>query len=270
MNNGVAAFIKDYLGVKSPKTAIILGSGLKDFIDNIEDKKVLRYKSLPEFPESTVEGHNGELIYGTVEGKEILCINGRVHLYEGNNPRKIAEAIHSLKDLGIEQLIVTNAAGSLNEKIAPGSLMLINDHINFSGRNPLVGPNDAHYGPRFSPMNNAYTSELLEKAKKIAKQEKIKVCEGVYLMVLGPNFETPAEVRMFAKFGADAVGMSTVPEVIVAAHCSLKVLGISVITNYGAGLMSSLPPSHEETLEMANKASANLCHLLTEFIKREG
>ena len=269
MSKETAAFIKDYLGIKSPKTAIILGSGLKDFVDNIEDKKVLKYKSLPEFPESTVEGHNGELIYGMVEGKEVLCINGRVHLYEGNNPRKIAEAIYSLKDLGIEQLIVTNAAGSLNKEIAPGSLMLINDHINFSGRNPLVGPNDDHYGPRFSPMNNAYTPKLLEKVQKIAARENIDVCEGVYLMVLGPNFETPAEIRMFAKFGADAVGMSTVPEVIVAAHCSLKVLGVSVITNYGAGLMSS-EPSHQETLEMANKASDNLCRLLTAFIKEEG
>lgn len=266
--NKAAAFIKDYLGVKSPKTAIILGSGLKDFIDNIENKRVLKYQNLPEFPESTVEGHNGELIYGTLEGKEILCINGRVHLYEGNSPRKIAEAIYSLKDLGIKQLIVTNAAGSLNKKIQPGSLMLINDHINFSGRNPLVGPNDEHYGPRFSSMNNAYTPRLLEKAKIIAKKEKIDICEGVYLMVLGPNFETAAEVRMFAKLGADAVGMSTVPEVISAAHCSLEVLGVSVITNYGTGMMSSVP-SHEETLEMANKASKNLNRLLTEFIKEE-
>ena len=269
MSNKTAAFIKDYLGIKSPKTAIILGSGLKKFVDRIQDKKVLKYQSLPEFPESTVEGHNGELIYGTLEGKEIICINGRVHLYEGNNPRKIAEAIYSLKDLGIERLIVTNAAGSLNKDIAPGSLMLINDHINFSGRNPLVGPNDEHYGPRFSPMNEAYTPKLLEKAKEIARRENIEVKEGVYLMVLGPNFETAAEVRMFAKFGADAVGMSTVPEVIVAAHCSMEVLGISVITNYGAG-MDAIIPSHQETLEMAERASENLNRLLIEFIKEEG
>lgn len=268
MSKEYAAFIKDYLGVDSPKTAIILGSGLKDFVDGIQDKKVLKYKHLPDFPESTVEGHNGEIIYGTLEGKEIICINGRIHLYEGNNPRKIADAIHALKDLGIEQLIVTNAAGSLNKEITPGSLMLINDHINFSGRNPLVGPNDEHYGPRFPAMNNAYTAKLLEKAKKIAKRENIDVCEGVYLMVLGPNFETPAEVRMFAQFGADAVGMSTVPEVIVAAHCSINVLGISVITNYGAGLVPT-PPSHAETLEEAQKASAKLTKLLTEFIKEE-
>ena len=269
MSNEVAAFIKDYLGIKSPKIAIILGSGLYDFVDKIQNKKVLKYKYLPEFPESTVEGHNGELICGTIEGKEILCINGRVHLYEGNNPRKIADAINSLKDLGIEKLIVTNAAGSLNKKIAPGSIMLINDHINFSGKNPLIGPNDEHYGPRFSAMNDAYTPKLLEKIKKIAKKEKIDICEGVYLMVLGPSFETPAEIRMFAKFGADAVGMSTVPEVIAAAHCSMEVLGISVITNYGAGLATNTP-SHQETLEVANKSSANLCHLLMMFIKEEG
>lgn len=267
MSKEYAAFIKDYLSVNSPKTAIILGSGLRDFVDSIRDKRVLKYKHLPEFPDSTVEGHNGEIICGTVEGKEILCVNGRVHLYEGNNPQKIADAIHSLKDLGVERLIVTNAAGSLNKKITPGSLMLINDHINFSGRNPLVGPNDEHYGPRFSAMNNAYTPKLLERAKKIAKRENINICEGVYLMVLGPNFETPAEVRMFSMF-ADAVGMSTVPEVIAAVHCSIDVLGISVITNYGAGLVAN-PPSHEETLEEAEKASARLTKLLIEFIKEE-
>lgn len=265
----IAKFIKQRLGMQSPKTAIILGSGLDSLISIVENKTILRYSDMSHFPDSSVEGHKGELIHGTIADKEVLLVNGRVHLYEGYNPQYIAEAIHSLKDLGIKQLIITNAAGSLNKNIGPGSLMLIKDHINFSGRNPLVGKNDDSYGPRFSAMNDAYTPHLLEKIKKIAKQEKIKVCEGVYLMVLGPNFETAAEVKMFAKLGADAVGCSTVPEVIVAKHSSMDVLGISVITNYGAGLVQN-PPSHAETLREANKASKKLIKLLIAFIKEEG
>lgn len=265
----IAEVIKKRLGVKSPKIAVVLGSGLDSLINIVQNKKTFCYKDMPHFPDSSVEGHKGELIYGTVDDKEILFINGRVHLYEGHNPQYIADAIHSLKDLGIKKLILTNAAGSLNKNIKPGSLMLINDHINFSGRNPLVGKNDDEYGPRFWAMNNAYNPNLLEKMKKIARQEKIKVCEGVYLMVLGPNFETAAEVKMFAKLGADAVGMSTVPEVIAARHCSIDVLGVSVITNYGAGLVPN-PPSHAETLREAQKASSQLIKLLTAFIKEEG
>lgn len=265
----IAKFIKERLGMQAPKTAIILGSGLDSLINIVESKTVLRYSDMSHFPDSSVEGHKGELIHGMVAGKEVLFVNGRVHLYEGYNPQYIAQAIHSLKDLGVKQLIITNAAGSLNKNIKPGSLMLINDHINFSGRNPLVGKNDDSYGPRFSAMNDAYTPHLLEKIKEIAEREKIKVCEGIYLMVLGPNFETAAEVRMFAKLGADAVGCSTVPEVIVARHCSMDVLGVSVITNYGAGLVDN-PPSHEETLREANKASEQLIKLLTAFIKEEG
>ncbi len=265
----IAQFIKKRLGMQAPKTAIILGSGLDSLINIVENKAVLRYSDMTHFPDSSVEGHKGELIYGKVAGKEVLFVNGRVHLYEGYNPQYIAEAIHSLKDLGIKRLIITNAAGSLNKKIAPGSLMLINDHINFSGRNPLVGKNDDSYGPRFPAMNDAYAPHLLEKMKKIAKRERIKIYEGVYLMVLGPNFETAAEVRMFAKLGADAIGSSTVPEAIVARHCSIDVLGISVITNYGAGLVEN-PPSHAETLREANKASEQLIRLLTAFIEEEG
>ena len=265
----IAALIKEKLGLKNPKIAVVLGSGLGDLVESLENKKRLNYKDIPGAPTSSVEGHKGELVAGTLCGKEVLCVNGRVHLYEGYNPNYIADAIYSLKDLGIKQLIVTNAAGSLNKDIAPGSLMLINDHINFSGRNPLVGQNNDFYGPRFPAMNGVYTPRLLDKMKEIAKRENIDVCEGVYLMVLGPNFETAAEVRMFAKVGADAVGCSTVPEVIVAAHCSMEVLGISVITNYGAGMVQN-PPSHLETLLNANKAAERLVKLITEFIKEEG
>lgn len=265
----VAALIKEKLELKNPKIAVILGSGLGNLVESMENIKRLNYKDIPGYPISSVEGHKGEYVSGTLCGKEILCVNGRVHLYEGYNPNSIAQAIYALKDLGIKQLIVTNAAGSLNKNFAPGSLMLINDHINFSGRNPLVGQNDDLYGPRFPAMNGAYTPRLLEKMREISKRIQVETCEGVYLMVLGPNFETAAEVRMFAKLGADAVGCSTVPEVIAAAHCSLDVIGISVITNYGAGMMQNTP-SHQETLLTANKAAERLVKLVTEYIKEEG
>jgi len=268
-NKEVATLIKEKLGLKNPKIAVILGSGLGDLVESLENKKRLNYKDIPGAPTSSVEGHKGELVSGTLCGKEVLCVNGRVHLYEGYNPSTIADAIYSLKDLGIKQLIVTNAAGSLNTNIAPGNLMLISDHINFSGRNPLIGPNNDFYGPRFPAMNGAYTPRLREEMKQIANRNNIEVYEGIYLMVLGPNFETAAEVRMFAKLGADAVGSSTVPEVIVASQCSMEVLGISVITNYGAGLMHNTP-SHLETLQNANKAAERLVKLITEFIKEEG
>ena len=265
----ITAFIKKKRGLQNPKIAVILGSGLGDLVESLENPKRLSYKDIPGSPTSSVEGHKGELVCGTLCGKEVLCVNGRVHLYEGYNPSTIADAIYSLKDLGIKTLIVTNAAGSLNKNIAPGSLMLINDHINFSGGNPLVGQNNDFYGSRFPAMNGAYTPRLLEKMKQIAKESNIAIHEGVYLMVLGPNFETAAEVRMFAQLGADAVGMSTVPEVIVASQCRMEILGISVITNYGAGMVQNIP-SHLETLLNANKAAEKLVKLVTEFIKEEG
>lgn len=261
-------FIKQKLNLKNPETVVILGSGLSGFTARLQNTSSVAYKDIPDFPQSTVSGHKGELIRGFLGDKEILCLNGRFHLYEGHEPSVIAKVIHILKELGVKRLIVTNAAGSLQTALAPGSLMLINDHINFSGKNPLVGPNDDNYGPRFPSMNNAYTLKLRQKCKETARKLHIELNEGVYLMVLGPNFETFAEVRAFGKLGADAVGMSTVPEVIAAAHCSMEVLGISVITNYAAGLVDNTP-SHQETLAEADKASARLTTLLTEFIKEE-
>lgn len=263
-----ANFIKQKLKLEKPETVVILGSGLSGFSSMLENKVSVAYKDIPEFPQSTVSGHKGELIRGFLGGKEILCLNGRFHLYEGHEPSIIAYVIRILKELGIKRLIVTNAAGSLQKTLHPGSLMLISDHINFSGKNPLVGENDENYGPRFPSMNNAYTLKLRQKCKEIARKQQIELQEGTYLMVLGPNFETSAEVRAFGMLGADAVGMSTVPEVIAAAHCSLEILGISVITNYAAGLVDNTP-SHQETLEEADKASARLTTLLTEFIKEE-
>jgi inosine/guanosine/xanthosine phosphorylase family protein len=265
MINGTIDFIKHSLELKNPKTAIILGSGLSGFASKLENTKVLKYKDIEGFPESTVVGHKGELIKGYIGSNEILCLNGRFHLYEGHSPRVIADVMHILKKLGIERLIVTNASGSLRKDFAPGSLMLISDHINFSGKNPLVGPNDDKRGPRFPSMNNAYTLSLRQKIKEVAKSINVELKEGVYLMVLGPNFETSAEVRAFGILGADAVGMSTVPEVISASYCGMEVLGISVITNYAAGLVNNTP-SHQETLSEASKASDKLVELVTTFL----
>lgn len=265
MTNEIVDFIKHKLELKNPKTAIILGSGLSGFASKLNGAKLLKYKDIEGFPESTVAGHKGELIKGYIGNNEILCLNGRFHLYEGHNPKVIADVMYILKKIGIERLIVTNAAGSLRKDFAPGSLMLINDHINFSGKNPLVGSNDEQKGPRFPSMNNAYTLSLRNKIREVAKLLNIELKEGVYLMVLGPNFETSAEVRAFGILGADAVGMSTVPEVISASYCGMEVLGISVITNYAAGLVNNTP-SHQETLSEASKASDKLVELVTTFL----
>ena len=267
MIENVANFIREKLELESPETAVILGSGLGKFADVLENTKKISYKDINGFPKSSVKGHKGELIRGFIGDKEVICLNGRFHLYEGHEPNVIADVIHILKELGVKRLVVTNAAGSLNMEMAPGSIMLITDHINFSGKNPLVGSNDEKYGPRFPSMNNAYTISLREKSKKIAKNLGIELKEGVYLMVLGPNFETSAEIRAFQILGADAVGMSTVPEVISASHSSIDVLGFSVITNYGAGLVDNTP-SHQETLSEANKASEKLIKLVTEFVRQ--
>jgi len=268
MIKSTALFIKQKLNLTTPKTAVILGSGLGGFASILTLCQSLSYKDIPGFPKTTVSGHKGELIKGYLNNKEILCLNGRFHLYEGVDPAEIAKVIRILKELGVKRLIVTNASGSLKKELLPGSIMLIKDHINFSFKNPLIGSNDDNYGPRFPAMKNAYTPALRQKCQQVAKRLKIELAEGVYLMVLGPNFETSAEVKAFALLGADAVGMSTVPEVIAAAHTSMEVLGISVITNY-TGDLAAEPLTHEETLNMAAKASERLINLVTEFIKEE-
>ncbi len=260
-------FIKKNLCIESPKTAIILGSGLSGFASELKEAKILKYKDIEGFPKSTVAGHKGELIKGYIGDNEILCLNGRFHLYEGHDPKVIADVMYILKKLGVKRLLVTNAAGSLRKDLAPGSLMLINDHINFSGKNPLIGPNDDDRGPRFPSMNNAYTLKLRQKIKEVAEGIDVELKEGVYLMVVGPNFETSAEVKAFGILGADAVGMSTVPEVISAVYFGMDVLGISVITNYAAGLVNNTP-SHQETLSEAAKASDKLVKLVTTFLTK--
>ncbi|MBR5483002.1 MAG: purine-nucleoside phosphorylase [Alphaproteobacteria bacterium] len=253
---------------RKPETAIILGSGLGGIADNLQNKLIIKYEEIEGFPKSTVAGHNGQFVIGRIEDKEVLCMQGRFHLYEGHNPKVIAEVIQALKYIGIKELIVTNAAGSLNPDFHPGEIMLITDHINFSGCNPLLGANDDKIGPRFFDMSNAYDKDLQKKARNIAQKNNIKLNEGTYLMVLGPNFETAAEIRAFRILGADAVGMSTVPEVLAAVHCGIKILAISALTNFGTGIQTT-PLSHEETLSGAAKASGCLTDLIINYIKEK-
>lgn len=258
--------LKAMLENRKPKTAIILGSGLGEIADRIENPLIINYTDIEGFPPSTVVGHQGKLIIGKIFEKEVLCMQGRFHLYEGYHPSLICDVIKAFKLIGIEKLLITNAAGSLNPNFEPGSLMLIEDHINFSGQNPLVGHNDEELGPRFPDMSNAYDNELRIQLAEVAAQNHIELNHGVYLMVLGPNFETPAEIRAFKLLGADAVGMSTVPEVIAAVHAGIKVAAISAITNFGAGLQNHAL-SHEETISGASEGAKKLTKLITMYLK---
>lgn len=262
----IADYIRSQIGKDIPDTLIVLGSGLGALGDKIEKPVYINYKDIPGFPQSTVVGHKGRLIAGRLEGKSVLCMQGRVHLYEGHDATSIKLIVEVFHSLGVKNMIVTNAAGSLKNDMPPGSVMLIKDHINFSGRNPLIGPNDERYGPRFPVMNDAYSADYRTKVKAIAQKNNIKLYEGVYLMVLGPNFETAAEIKAFQILGADAVGMSTVPEVICAARCGIKVLGFSVITNFGTG-MDEQKHDHAQTLHQADLAAADLIKLVCGFIK---
>lgn len=257
---------KRLLADKRPQTAVILGSGLGSVADAVEDPLTIDYAAIEGFPRTTVAGHSGKMIVGRLGQSEVLCLQGRFHLYEGHRPQVIAEVVNALKAIGVNRLIVTNAAGSLNPEFTPGSLMLIKDHINFSGQNPLVGANDESTGPRFPDMSNAYDRDMRRQAKELAAKLGIDLPEGVYLMVLGPNFETAAEIRAFRTLGADAVGMSTVPEVIAAVHAGIKVLAVSAVTNFGTGLQET-PLSHEETIAGAARASSALTALITNYIK---
>ena len=214
-----------------------------------------------------LEGHAGNLLIGAINGNPALCLKGRVHFYEGQGLDPVLIMIRTLKALGIKVLVLTNAAGSLVPAMAPGSLMAIADHINFAGANPLIGPNDDAIGPRFPDMSAAYDSDLRKLMHSAAADNGIELNDGVYLMAGGPNFETPAEISAFRTLGADAVGMSTVPECLVANHCDIRVAGVSSITNLAAG-MSEIPLTHEETMREGKIAAKNLAVILSEFLKR--
>lgn len=258
-------FIKKRIST-SPTLGIILGSGLGSLVDKIEDKKIIPYKDIPFFPQSQVSGHEYNLVFGTIGKTNIVAMQGRFHFYEGYSLRELTFPIYVLKQLGIKDLIVTNACGGINPSFKPGDLMLISDHINMIGNNPLIGENDSRLGLRFPDMSEAYSKERLTFAKDIATKLNIDIKEGVYALYTGPSYETAAEIRAYKNLGADAIGMSTVPEVIVANYLNIKVLGIACITNMATGI-SKTKHSHEEVLLVASKASEKLCLLVEEIIK---
>ncbi len=261
----VASFIKSKI-TTSPGIGLILGSGLGVLAEQIQQPIILPYADIPEFPVSTVEGHAGQLVFGELCGKKVVAMQGRFHYYEGYSMEQVTFPVRVMKLLGVETIIVTNAAGSVNENFAPGDLMLITDHINFMGTNPLIGANDERFGPRFPDMSEAYNKELRSLAIQIAITQGLDLKEGVYVGNTGPTYETPAEIRMARVMGGDAVGMSTVPEVIVARHCGMKVLGISCLTNMAAGILDQ-PLSHDEVIETTEKVKEKFLRFVKEIVK---
>ncbi len=264
--NETCRFLADRTNVR-PKIGIVLGTGLGDLADYVEVKDRFSYKEIPHFPFSTAPGHKGELLFGTLEGKEVVVMEGRFHYYEGWSLEQITYPVRVMKGLGVEVLIISNAAGGLNPLFKAGDIMLIDDHINLMGVNPLIGPNDDELGPRFPDMSEPYSKELITLAEEVALDNKIPVKKGVYIAVTGPNLETRAEYRFFRIIGADAVGMSTVPEVIVGVHAGLKILGISVITDMC--LPDALEPvSVEKIIAVANASAPKLLALVKGVVSR--
>jgi purine-nucleoside phosphorylase len=252
---------------EQPKIGLILGSGLGILVDEIENQVKIPYNEIPEFPTSTVEGHEGQLVFGTIHGVSVVAMQGRVHFYEGYDMGKVTFPVRVMKEIGVETLVVTNAAGGVNTSFNPGDLMLITDHINFTGTSPLIGPNNPELGVRFVDMSQAYDKDLQAVAKEAAKELNVNLQEGVYVAVTGPTYETPAEIRMFRTLGADAVGMSTVSEVMVARHADLKVLGISCISNMAAGILDQ-PLNHEEVIETTQRVRTQFLSLVKEIVKK--
>jgi purine-nucleoside phosphorylase len=248
-----------------PALGLILGSGLGPYADRFRDRTVVPFEDLPHFPRSTVLGHSGNLVIGEAEGVPAVALQGRVHYYEGYSLAEVTYPARVLGCLGIKQLIVTNAAGGINVNFRPGDLMLITDHINMMGTNPLIGPNLEELGERFPDMSEAYDSEMRRTASQIAAQRGITLREGVYIGLTGPSYETPAEIRMYRGLGGDAVGMSTVPEVIVANHMGIRVLGISCITNMAAGILPQ-KLTHQEVIDTTERVKEQFISLLSGII----
>ncbi|MFH1452861.1 MAG: purine-nucleoside phosphorylase [Armatimonadota bacterium] len=252
-----------------PKIGMILGSGLGDIADDIEKVKEFQYSDIPHFPVSTVSGHAGKLVFGKLEGKDVVALKGRIHYYEGYTMKEVTFPVYLMKLLGVEQLIVTNASGGVNSAFKPGDLMLMDDHINLMGDNPLRGKNDERLGVRFPDMSNVYNKDLKEMLLSTANELGISIHRGVYTAVAGPNYETAAEVRYMGKIGGDVIGMSSAPEVIAAAHLNLKVLGISCITDVifaSTGEVHEV--SHEEVLEVAAQAKPKFIKLVKAAVKK--
>lgn len=250
---------------KKPEIGIILGSGLGSLVDAMEDKDSISYTDIPNFPQSHVEGHEGNLVFGTLGGHSVVAMQGRFHYYEGYSMKEVTYPIYVMQLLGVTSLIVTNACGGINPSFQPGDLMLITDYINFLGNNSLIGDNDSRFGTRFPDMSEAYSKELIAKAEQIADKNQIPYQHGVYAIFSGPCYETAAEIRAYATLGADAIGMSTVPETIVANYLGMKVLGVSCITNMATGIAKE-KHRHEEVVRIANESSAKLSTWIKELI----
>jgi purine-nucleoside phosphorylase len=261
------AFIQQQYQKTIPNTAIVLGSGLGALVDVLTDKTSIPYQSIPHFPRTTVEGHQGNLVIGKLAGVSVILMQGRFHVYEGWDVTDVVLPIRVLAKLGVKNIIVTNAAGGIHSAYKPGDLVAITDHINMAGRNPLVGENDNSIGPRFPDMSHAYSPLLLEAIEAEAKKLSVPLQRGVYAWVLGPSYETPAEIRMLRIIGADMVGMSTVPEVVAAVHAGLRVAGISCITNYAAGLVEQ-KLSHDDVKDVAQLAHEKFTKLLVGAVAR--
>lgn len=261
-------FLRGKIGDFAPKAAIILGSGLNQLADELEDAIRIPYTDIPGFPKPTVQGHSGCLHFGLLNGTAVVCLQGRSHAYEGHDQTKLAYPTRVMWALGVPLLVVTNASGSLNPEATPGNLMMITDHINLSGVNPMSGPNDDRFGPRFFDMTNAWDKELSQVLRDCAKGLDMPLFEGTYVGVLGPNFETPAEIRAFQTLGGGCVGMSTIPEILTASHLNgMKAVGVATMTNMGAGITGE-PLNHEEVMELGLVAGKRLSLLLKDFVTK--
>jgi len=258
-------YIKERLSDFTPKVAIVLGSGLGSLTDEMENTIVIKYSDIPNFPVSTIVGHAGEFVAGTIYGVPVLAMKGRFHYYEGYDIKEVTMPIRIFSMLNIKTLILTNAAGGVNKDYIPGDFMVINDHINFAGLSALRGRNLDEFGPRFLDVTNLYDKDLSQILKRIIKNHTNRELEGVYAYMQGPSYETAAEIRALRTLGADAVGMSTVPEAIVARHCGMKVVAVSCITNMAAGILAQ-PLNHEEVVETGNRVKNTFKCVIKEFI----
>ena len=261
-----AGWVSDRIG-RAPDVAIVLGSGLGDFTATIGDAMSFGYGDIPNWPASAVVGHAGRLVVGTLAGKRVAALSGRAHFYEGHDMRTVTFATRVIGTLGVQTLILTNAAGGINLTFTPGTLMLMDDHLNLMGSNPLVGANDDRFGPRFPDMSEVYSARLRLLAGDAARAQGLALAHGVYAALHGPSYETPAEIRYLRTIGADAVGMSTAPEAIVARHMGLEVLGISCITNMAAGVLPQ-PLVHDEVMDVARRVRTEFCALLEGIVER--
>ncbi|XMB66753.1 purine-nucleoside phosphorylase [Mycoplasmatota bacterium zrk1] len=261
-------YIKSKVKYK-PKVSVVLGSGLGDLVNQIENQEIVEYEEIPNFPKVTVKGHSGKLVFGTIEDVEIVVLSGRFHFYEGYDMKQVTYPIYVMKLLGIEKMIITNACGGINKNFKPGSLMIIDDFINLMGTNPLVGANDERFGPRFPDMTEPYKLYLIEKAKQVGKDLNIKLEQGVYAGFQGPYYETRAEIKMIAGFGADTVGMSTVPETIVCNQLGIDTLGISCVTNMATGIQET-KHSHDNVVKAAQETSVKFVGLVSGIIAELG